>query len=66
MLFSCFKFRPLNIFIIISGRCGLVYKASGSGAEGPGFESRAGHGVISLGKIYHNFPTGLPSVSYSD
>ena len=48
------------------GRCGLVDKASGSGAEGPGFESWPDHGVISfIILIYHIFPTGRPSVSYS-
>ena len=47
---------------------GLVFKTSGSGAEGAGFESWPGHGVMSLGKTFttHVFPTGLPSVSYND
>ena len=34
------------------GRCGLVVSASGSGAEGPGFESWPGHGAISLAKKF--------------
>ena len=36
----------------IGGRCGLVVKVAGSGAEGPGFKSLPEDGVLSSGKLF--------------
>ena len=63
--FCCLLCRPYTFPTWYSGRCGLVVSVSGSGAEGPGFESWPGYGVFSLEKtLTTNFVlVGLVSVT---